>query len=449
MAEQLVKTPEQIQEEVLNEETDTKLEAKSAVWNGRINLELTRRTMRKTEKKVVENGREVRKIDIDEDTERDLVSYQDPGEAYSREADRVTAEIKTEPEQGGEKDGEGQETSQLVPVKIDVSRPSRELEVVEVRASKEELEPTTEVVEGNSTVQEQVFEVEEAEEFSFEVDTGGVSTVEDVSEGETRYEAESQVYEKEDAEEFSPPEPPIESPLKPDLEVEQNYREGLLEPEISSWEEDFDRFSPLLNDFEATEEYENLGDAIFHAEYGEDSPVSERLVMDLDAMFPYKNSVSGSEAVETLWQEYGVDATVAEVPYFSENSGSSWEEGWNSFDMVVQMEDMDMSSTEYLSGDLYELTDMEQPSTTSIDSGFDTSEAIEFRESEEFGGCSGYEASERTREAWAERYGEEILELDAMERGIYAAFQEDQNFRGASMKPGETDLLSDSAVEML
>jgi hypothetical protein len=71
MAEQLVKTTEQIQEEVLNEETDTKLETKSAVWNGRINLELTRRTMRKTEKKVVESGREVRKIDIDEDTERE------------------------------------------------------------------------------------------------------------------------------------------------------------------------------------------------------------------------------------------------------------------------------------------------------------------------------------------------------------------------------------------
>jgi hypothetical protein len=334
-------------------------------------------------------------------------------------------------------------------VKLDVYRPSRELDVAEVRASAEELMPTTEAVEGNDTVQEQVFEVEEAEEFSFEVETGGVSMVEGVSEGEVSYEAESQVYEKEDTEEFSPPEPPVESPLKLELEAEENYGAGLLEPEISSREEDYGRFSQLLNDFEASEGYENLGEAIFHAEYGEDSPVSERLVMDLEVMFPYTDSVSGSEAVETLWQEYGVEATVAEVPYFSENSGESWEEGWNSFDMVVQMEDMDMTSTEYLSGSLYELAGMEQPSTTSIDSGFDTSEAIEFRESEEFGGCSGYEASERTREAWAERYGEEILELDAMERGIYAAFQEDQNFRGAPMEPGETDLMSDSAVEML
>jgi hypothetical protein len=449
MAEQLVKTPKQIQEEFLNEETDTKLEVKSAIWNGRINLELTRRTMRKTEKKVVENGREVRTIDIDEDTERDLVSYPDPGEAYSREADRVTAEIKADSEQGSEKEGEGQETPQLVLVKIDVSRPSRELEVAEVRASAEELVPTTEAVEENDTVQEQVFEVEEAEEFSFEVESREVSIVESVSEGEISYEAEGQFYEKEDTEEVSPPEPPVESPFKPDLEVEEDYEEGLLEPGISSWEEDYGRFSSLLNDFEATEEYENLDDAVFHAEYSKDSPVSERLVMDLDMMFPYRDSVSGSEAVETLWQEYGVEATVAEVPYFSENSGESWEEGWNSFDMVVRMEGMDMTSTEYLSGELYELAGMEEPSTASIDSSFDTSEAIEFRESEEFGGCSGDEASERTREAWAERYGEEILELDAMERGIYAAFENGENFRGAPVKPGETDLLSDSAVEML
>ncbi|MFB6241360.1 MAG: hypothetical protein ABEJ36_00975 [Candidatus Nanosalina sp.] len=448
MAEQVVKTPEQIQEEVLSEETDTRIETKSAVWNQRINLELTERTMRKTEKKVVENGNETRKIEIDEDMARSLVSYPSPGKIYSQEAEKVTAEIKAQEEPEEDEENVSRQRPQLVFVKLQVpKREPREKQVVEVKTPEEDLKPTTRAVETEDTAPE-TFEVGEVESFSFESEREVSREAETGTEAQV-YRQEASDYQGPETESFSPPESPVENPFTPDIEVEEDYSLGAeLEPEDS--EEDYRRFSPLLEDFEDLEASQNSGDAVFTAEYSEHSEVSERLVMDLEAMFPYQDSVSGSEAVETLWSEYGVEATVAEVPYFSENSGESWEEGWNSFDMVLQMNGMSMLETEYLSGDLYELGDLDQPAQRSIGAEFDTSEAIEFRESEEFSShTSGYEASEKTKEAWAEKYGEEILELDGVERGVYAAFQEDRNFRGAELSPGETELLSDSAVEML
>jgi hypothetical protein len=449
MAEQVVKKPQEILEEVVSEETDTKIETKSAIWNQQINLELTERTMRKTEKKITENGREQRKIEIGEETDRSIVSYPGPRKIYTEEADRVTAEISTEEEEPEQDEKKVyRQRPQLVLVKLEVpQRKPREKQVVEVSTPEEELKPTTEAVETEDTVTE-TFEVRDFESFSFEVETE-VSRETETNTENPAYRQESSEYQEPETENFSPPKSPVENPFRPDLDVEKEYSSGgILETETEG-EEDYDRFSPLLEDFEDLEQSEKSGDAVFTAEYGEDSEVSERLIMDLDAMFPYQEKVSGSEAVEAL-ESYGVEATVAEVPYFSENSGGSWEEGWNSFDMVLQMNGMRMLDTEYLSGDLYGLGELEQPAQRSIGSEFSTDQAIEFRESEEFSNhTGGYEASERTKEAWAERYSEEILKLDGIERGVYAAFEDNRNFRGSEMSPGETELLSDSAVEML
>jgi hypothetical protein len=448
MAEQVVKKPQRMVEEIVSEETDTRLETSSAVWKQRINLELTRRKVRKTEKRISKNGSEQRKLEFDEDTERSLVSYPSPSRIYREEADQISTEIQKD-EQKEESGVETVSIPQLFLMKLDVSEPSGGVEVAEISTSAEELGPTTKVVEKEKT-RDQGFKVEEVKEFSFQVETGRTPVVEDEQAKASSYDTEGRAYEEEDTVEFSPPVLALETPFSPELEVEDEYPGAVLEPEISSLGEDYGRFSSLLEDFQSLEEYESKGEAVFHAEYGGESEISERLVMDLDAMFPYRDSVSGSEAVEALWSEYGVEATIGEVPYFSENSGESWEEGWNSFDMVVQMKGMSMLETEYLSGDLYDLGELEQPVQNSIEAQFDTDEAIEFRESKEFGGCnSSYEASEKTKNAWAEKYGEEILELDSMERGIYAAFKEGESFRGAPMEPGETELLSDSAIEML
>jgi hypothetical protein len=454
MADQVVKTPEQIQEEVLSEETDKKIETKSAVWNQRINLELTERKMRKAEKKVVENGEKQKLVEIDEDQETTQVSYPSPGKVYSQEAERITTEVGNEPRQREEDKNIGKQSPQLVLVKVNLSRPEpREKQVVEVNTSEEELRPTTGKFEGQDageTGTEEIFEVSQVESFSFSPGSRPVRENTEPEEKRTEYREAESSYPTTEGENFSLPETPLEKPFTPDFETDEGYISGgQLEPETSG-EESYRTISRIVDDFEDAEGYEVLGDAVLRAKYSSDSEVTDRLVMDLESMFPYRDEVSGTEAVETLWQEYGVEATVGEVPYFSENSGESWEEGWNSFDMVLQMEGMDMTATEYLSGDLYELGSLEQPVQNSIDTDFSTDQSIEFRESEGFGACnSGYEASQPTKEAWVEEYGDEILELDPIERGVYAAFEDGESFGGAPVEPGEIGFMSDDAAELL
>lgn len=450
-------------EENKEKNVQTVIETETDLTPQKINVELAERTLTTTKTRRIVDGEEKTFIDMDESKDTRKISYPRPDNIYSEETENLSLQSQEQEETENEEESFRWKSLSRpkkvfirvkIPERVQTSFPADAWEVPET-AGEEDLQPSIveiSVEDGEEKSSAFIEEVTEnpvsdttgsSEEFSRNLgpETEFESTgIQENYDSDERYEEhEDESFEVEDA---------VERPEFFEEVEEENY--DLAGTGLGAVEEveDYGFLEESLEDFEGLESYGFVSEGVVRAEYDSvksKEGVSERVLVSLDSLTEV-GSLNGSEVVEYLGSETGLDATVAEIPYFSENSGASWEAGWNSFDIVLQMGDMDFQNMEYMISNPGETR--ETPSKRSIDGKFDSSKVMEFRESEEWSAHTGsYEASDRTKNAWTEKYGEEVLELDSMERGIYAAIVEGKEFRGSEIDFREMGLENGEFLE--
>ncbi len=461
--QQVFKQKEQEQfEENSEENVQTVIETETDLTPQKVNLELAERTVTTTRTEKIVDGEEKTVIDMDESREVQEISYPRPDNLYQEKAEKIPKQTQEEKE--AEEENIGKSTSvnfsrpKIVFLKVKAPEkdfPNEACQVPET-ADTEALRPSVAsvIVQEEDSVGALIEEVVESpavesETIEEEVERFLETQETLIEESGENYSSES--YSEDEEEKFEPKmileEPDIYEEIEDEsYEVTETFFET-LKPLEESLNPKFRVDS--LEDFEGLKSYTSVTEGVVKAEYNpeeNESGVSERVLVSMDALTE-QESLEGSEVVEYLGRpEVELDATVAEIPYFSENSGQSWESGWNSFDMVLQMGDMDFQDTEYLISKPGETVDT--PARSSIDSDFDSSKILEFRESQQWSNHDGgYEASKVTKNAWQEKYGEGIMELDSMERGIYAAIVEGNEFRGSSLDFSEMGLENGNFLE--
>jgi len=133
------------------------------------------------------------------------------------------------------------------------------------------------------------------------------------------------------------------------------------------------------------------------------------------------------ETLLDLADRGAVEATVVEQPFYAPGDYEKGEEsvaaGWSSGDWFVQLEDLDVMETEFLTGD---------DALTLAADGIDAEtvgygDRVVFEQSDDYS-CGGLEPDEEMRAAWADRYR---WFDDGLERAVYAALAEGHAFRGA------------------
>ena len=444
MKQQLKLQNKEKYEKTKDKNVQTVIETDTDLTTDEVNIELAERKVTTIKEEKIVDGEEKTVIDIDESKDIQKVSYPRPDKIYNERTEGLTVETVDEEEENEET---SEPVSQPKVVFIQIEAPERKqffpesFDSVEL-ADSQDLEPSVEfTVEENETGEfiKQVQETEFTEIFeqvsgSFLLFSEERFLEEENNGGEYRkeeYEEDSlQILFEENDEDY-------------DVDLDESDLDFILEDgfDVSSDFQSVSSIAESLEDFDGLEQHGFVSNGVLKAEYNstENSKgVSERVIVSLDNFGEY-DSVRGSEVVEYLGSNTALDATVAEIPYFSENSGMSWESGWNSFDMVLQMGDMDFQNMEYMISDIGEKRD--SPAKQSINSDFDSSKVLEFRESQEWSNHDGgYEASQETIDAWEEKYGEGIMELDDIERGIYAAIVEGNEFRGSDLDFTEMDL---------
>jgi len=463
--QQALKLKEQEQfEENSEKNIQTVIETETDLTPQEVNVELAERTLTTTKTEKIVDGEEKTVIDMDESKDVQQISYPRPDNIYSEETEDLSLQSQEQEETEKREEENFRQRSPStpkkvfirvkVPEKIQRNFPADAWKVPET-AGEEDLQPSVVEIsvedseEKSSAFIKEVTEnpvpdtsessEESPQNFRTETETSDIKLQENYT-SEERYEEQ----EEDDFEVTGP----VENPEFFEETEEENY--DLAETGLEPVEDgnDYGFLQESLEDFEGLESYSFVSEGVLKAEYDSvesEKGVSERVLVSLDSLTE-TGSLTASDVVEYLGSETAIDATVAEIPYFSENSGKSWEDGWNSFDMVLQMEDMDFQNMEYMISDPGETR--ETPSKRSIDGEFDSSKVLEFRESEEWSMHTGsYEASDRTKNAWTEKYGEEILELDSMERGLYAAIVEVNEFRGSEIDFTEMGLENGEFLE--
>lgn len=427
-------------EKTKEENVQTVIETDTDLTREEVNVELAERVVTTTKEERIVDGEEKTLIDIDESKEVQKVSYPRPDKIYKKETKGLTLQSSADEEINEDANTVSQPKMVFIQVKIPKRKQffPENFDSVEVADSKD-LRPTVEFTVEDEESGEFIKQVQKIEFTDIIKETSHSSRKLEMNLFEdetTEYNAEE--YEMEEEHEGHSDEIPI---ISEDLEEEYQGRfdeldiELDLEDEISKeLVEESSQLTQSLDQFDGVEEHSFVSRGVLKAEYDSSQStegVSERVMVSLDSFGNY-DSVTGSDVVEYLGSETGLDATVAEIPYFSENSGASWESGWNSFDMVLQMGDMNFQNMEYMISNIGEQRNT--PAMQSIGSDFDSSKVLEFRESQEWSNHDGgYSASQETTEAWEEEYGQGIMELDDVERGIYAAIVEGNKFRGSEI----------------
>ncbi|MFB6116657.1 MAG: hypothetical protein ABEK10_04040 [Candidatus Nanosalina sp.] len=449
---------EKLQRET-EEDVQTVIETETDLTPQKVNVELAERTVKTTKTEKIVDGEEKTVIDMDESKEVQKVSYPRPDNLYQNRAEKLPPKDREKEKCEGQNRKKSSETSssrpKIVFLKVkapEQSFPEKAYQVPET-ADEENLQPSVEnfsiqeeedsegclikeIYEIPRTTIESKFGEETSAETLLEADEPGTEgSVGEYGSGEDNV---SENRDQKDAEEPSIPEIALE---KTESYNDPDIDEYALNPELfnslpeSREYESPDPIEELLNNFEGLKSYGFVSEGVVKAEYDSkenEKGVSKRVIVSLDSLTA-EESLKGNEVVEYLGRsETDIDATIVEIPYFSENSGQSWDQGWNSTDMVLQLGDMDFMNMEYLVSEPGE--PREVPVRKRIESEFDASKIMEFRESQEWSNHDGgYEASQKTKNAWQERYGEDIMELDSIERGIYAAIVEGKEFRGSEI----------------
>lgn len=449
-------------EENKEKNVQTVIETETDLTPQKVNVELAERTVTTTKTEKIVDGAEKTLIDIDESKNVQEVSYPRPDSIYQEKAEK----IQTQTQEEKESEEENQENSrglnfsrpQIIFLKVKAPENDFPSEVYDVpeTAETEALRPSVESItvqeeDSGGTFIEEIGEIPSAESETIEEDVERFLETQEalIENSEEAYSSES--YSEDEEEKFKPEMIPEESDIYEEIgkeryEVTETVFEA-LEPLEDSFEPSF--LIDSLKDFEGLESYSFVSEGIVKAEYNSEENekgVSERVLVSMDALTAGE-SLEGSEVIEYLGRsETGLDATVAEIPYFSENSGQSWESGWNSTDMVLQLGEMDFMNMEYMISNPGESREI--PAKRRISSEFDSSKVLEFRESQEWSNHDGgYEASEATKNAWQEKYGEGIMELDSIERGIYAAIVDGKDFRGSDLNFSEMGLENGEFLE--
>jgi len=423
------------------ENVQTVIETQTDLSTSKVNVELAERKITTTKEEKIVEGEKKKLIDIDESKEVQNVSYPRIDNVYDEKAQELS--VKTQDsEEKGEEESKSISKPKLVFIKLEIPEKERftqeEFDSVET-ADSEDLKPSIKfTIEEDETGEfiEKVEQSELTETVQEELETNRARLEQVLEEQEESYSEDD--YEAQGENDYQGKD--VDAVLE---DEEEEYEESFekefgieldLDQDIAPEVEKPSRIVKSLNDFEGLEEHSFASRGVLKADYDPAESVkgvSERVIVSLDEISEY-DSISGSEVVEYIGEKTALDATVTEIPYFSENSGPSWDEGWNSFDMVLQMGDMDFQNMEYMVSEMGE--NRGNPAKQSIGSNFDSSKVMEFRESQEWSNHQeGYEASEETLDAWIDEYGEGVLELDPIERGIYASIIDGNEFRGSEI----------------